>query len=377
EKNSYLGYAAGQFNVSGSNNTILGYEAGKSLLNNSYSNSTLIGYNAGYNLRTNGNNNVLLGFQAGNSLTSGASNIIIGYDEDSPTATTSNHLNIGGAIYGDLSSGEIYIGNGTNISTITPTGFHGGNIYADGMIYGGYTGSGDAFQIGDDLKLTDINIANTVGFYGLQDSTIGSIKLGSAGTTISGYNNNIGIGTTSPGQKLTVAGTIESTSGGIKFPDGKIQVTSGKIINVYFAITPATRQTINSTTPQIITGLSITLTPVSANSKFMILAIVNGNLNHVASVLIYKEGTKLLSHEGNTNEFGAQATKYTIDAVSTSYMSQLVVNYVDSPATTSSITYDVRMTSGWSGTSYTSYANDRGSNDMRTPSTFMIMEIAE
>ncbi|MFC1540553.1 beta strand repeat-containing protein [Candidatus Margulisiibacteriota bacterium] len=37
---------------------------------------------------------------------------------------------------------------------------------------------------------------------------------------------NVGIGTTSPGQKLTVAGTIESTTGGIKFPDGTIQTTS-------------------------------------------------------------------------------------------------------------------------------------------------------
>jgi len=39
------------------------------------------------------------------------------------------------------------------------------------------------------------------------------------------YNNNsgnVGVGTTSPGQKLSVAGTIESTSGGIKFPDGNI-----------------------------------------------------------------------------------------------------------------------------------------------------------
>ncbi|MBK9321535.1 MAG: hypothetical protein IPM97_01015 [Bdellovibrionaceae bacterium] len=32
-------------------------------------------------------------------------------------------------------------------------------------------------------------------------------------------SNNVGIGTTTPGQKLTVAGTIESTSGGIKLPD--------------------------------------------------------------------------------------------------------------------------------------------------------------
>jgi hypothetical protein len=36
---------------------------------------------------------------------------------------------------------------------------------------------------------------------------------------------NVGIGTTSPGQKLTVAGTIETTSGGVKYPDGTTQTT--------------------------------------------------------------------------------------------------------------------------------------------------------
>ncbi|MBI3335258.1 MAG: hypothetical protein HY001_02055 [Candidatus Portnoybacteria bacterium] len=34
---------------------------------------------------------------------------------------------------------------------------------------------------------------------------------------------NVGIGTATPGSKLTVAGTIESTSGGVKFPDGTTQ----------------------------------------------------------------------------------------------------------------------------------------------------------
>lgn len=36
---------------------------------------------------------------------------------------------------------------------------------------------------------------------------------------------NVGIGTITPGQKLTVAGIIQSTSGGIMFPDGTVQTT--------------------------------------------------------------------------------------------------------------------------------------------------------
>ncbi|MEI7724834.1 MAG: DUF1566 domain-containing protein [Bacteroidota bacterium] len=42
------------------------------------------------------------------------------------------------------------------------------------------------------------------------------------------YNdgNNIGIGTVAPGQKLTVAGTIQTTSGGVMFPDGTTQTTA-------------------------------------------------------------------------------------------------------------------------------------------------------
>ncbi|MCK5584237.1 MAG: hypothetical protein KAI33_10610, partial [Elusimicrobiales bacterium] len=241
--------------------------------------------------------------------------------------------------------------------------------------------------IGDSTPDYKLDVAGTMGIDGNLTMT------GSAANIILGSNylsgdggdegifvdasGNVGIGTTGPGQKLTVAGTIESTSGGIKFPDATTQVTSGKVINTYFVMTAATRQTIASTTPQIITGLSVTLTPVSTNSKFMILAVVNGNLNYVSSVLIYQGGTKLLSHTGNTNEAGAQATRYTSDGNNGGYISQMIINYVDSPATTSSITYDVRMTSGWSGTSYTSYANDRADNDMRTPSTLMIMEIAE
>jgi hypothetical protein len=57
------------------------------------------------------------------------------------------------------------------------------------------------------------------GVAGLLDkwlTTSGDIRL-----VLSG--GNVGMGTASPGQKLTVAGTVESTTGSYKFPDGSTQ----------------------------------------------------------------------------------------------------------------------------------------------------------
>jgi hypothetical protein len=41
-------------------------------------------------------------------------------------------------------------------------------------------------------------------------------------------NGNVGVGTATPASKLTVAGVIESTTGGIKFPDGTVQMTTSQ-----------------------------------------------------------------------------------------------------------------------------------------------------
>jgi hypothetical protein len=62
-------------------------------------------------------------------------------------------------------------------------------------------------DIGDDVYLTDIDLANTLGIYGIQDITRSRLKLGSTGGIISGYNNNIGINRALPAYRLDVNGT--------------------------------------------------------------------------------------------------------------------------------------------------------------------------
>lgn len=65
------------------------------------------------------------------------------------------------------------------------------------------------------------------GIVGTGTYTIGRGSGALAYINILGGDGKVGIGTASPGQKLTVAGTIESTSGGFKFPDGSVQITAG------------------------------------------------------------------------------------------------------------------------------------------------------
>jgi len=54
----------------------------------------------------------------------------------------------------------------------------------------------------------------------------GVVPAGSTNVFTATPGGNVGIGDTTPGEKLTVAGRLESTSGGFVFPDGTIQTTA-------------------------------------------------------------------------------------------------------------------------------------------------------
>ena len=102
-------------------------------------------------------------------------------------------------VYWDAGNSRLAVGNSSPSYKVDVTG----DIRATGAIYANANGA-MYFQGGDDVALHDINVANTLGVYGQQDSTVGSIKLGSGGGVISGKSDNIGIGTTNPYTRLHV-----------------------------------------------------------------------------------------------------------------------------------------------------------------------------
>ena len=106
--NTYVGYQSGYYNVYGHRNSVFGHEAAIGSTDGDMGDNSVFGYQAGKSLSS-GDYNVLMGSLAGDGLTSGGGNIIIGYNQDAPSATTSNHINIGGVYYGDTSAGTAQI----------------------------------------------------------------------------------------------------------------------------------------------------------------------------------------------------------------------------------------------------------------------------
>ena len=68
--------------------------------------------------------------------------------------------------------------------------------------------------------------SQSTGIFSPSSNNISIAAQGTSALNITGSNGNVGIGTTTPSQRLSVAGTIQSTSGGIMFPDGTTQATA-------------------------------------------------------------------------------------------------------------------------------------------------------
>ena len=99
------------------------------------------------------------------------------------------------------------------------------NITENGMM----KDDGDLHIQMDDTAYRFVATPNTGGQQAGGGMTIDTVILTTNYNTIinAGNSGKVGIGTLSPAEKLTVQGTIQSTLGGFKFPDGSLQTTAG------------------------------------------------------------------------------------------------------------------------------------------------------
>lgn len=199
DENTYIGFEAGTAGTTAENNTFVGFRAGE---DNTASNNVFVGFWAGVN-NTTATGNTFLGYRAGRFNTDGAGNTIVGHDagENITTGDANTFVGNGAGSSLDNSAGNnnnVAIGNGSlsdgnggcsQGTSLTLLGF-GTNAC------NGTTGLTNAGAIGANAKVEASNAL-----------VLGSIS----GTNGASANANVGIGTTTPAQRLHVQGTARIT----------------------------------------------------------------------------------------------------------------------------------------------------------------------
>jgi len=135
-------------------------------------------------------------------------------------------------------------------------------------------------------------------------------------------DGNVPIGTTGTGSKLAVGGVIESTTGGVKFPDGSVQTVAG-ITQVVTSAPLSGNGTAAS--PLTISGSLVTADPDSSRQPFN--KRILSNVGDTGAVLATVPAGKILIVEFITGYTGVPDTvnntslSLTIDGSLTAYIS--------------------------------------------------------
>ncbi len=171
-------------------------------------------------------------------------------------------------------------------------------------------------------------------------------------------------------QNATFAGTLTAT--------GKLASSSmptGSVLQVVNTIKTNTFTTSSASLVDV-TGLSVSITPTSTSSKILVLVNVRGtssngtaNAGDAGIVLVRNSTNIAVSTGGSSYNWMGQTSGRNIG--STAVQASASVAFLDSPATTSSITYKIQgSTAG--GTLFINRDEDGGNGSV---STITVMEI--
>jgi hypothetical protein len=148
---------------------------------------------------------------------------------------------------------------------------------------------------------------------------------------------------------------------------------SGSVLQVE-SVSHNTEYDITSTSGQDI-GLSITITPTSATSEFLLTGSIgiNGASGNYFGIKLFRDSTEIGGGSGKTYNGYKIWYPNSSSSLDNRTVSSLGINFLDDPDTASSITYKVQaFVSG--GTGGINHRNS--SDDTNITSQFTLMEIA-
>lgn len=154
------------------------------------------------------------------------------------------------------------------------------------------------------------------------------------------------------------SGTVASA----RFPAGTILQTATSTLTT----TPST-----TSSSFVATGLTVTLTPRSSTSKFLLMASVNtGNSGTAWNYFAFARGTTPIGLGASGTLINTGGQFYVTD---NGRMDTVTLHYLDSPATGSAVTYNVYFATYGN----TAYLNRRGADNVfRGSSSLTVMEVA-
>ena len=190
-------------------------------------------------------------------------------------------VNIGsGQVYKDV-SGNVGIGTATPGYKLDVNGIANASNWQIG---------GNATGAAGSVGFLNSN-GPTVQFYGSTSAGAGVMTFVTAGSERARIDasGNVGIGTGSPSSKLTVAGTIQSTTGGVKFPDGTTQTTAATGGGVT-SLTAGNGITVSASTGAVTVNQDIYTGSSATNTSYPIGTVIaidysGGSLPNIAATV--------------------------------------------------------------------------------------------
>ena len=161
--------------------------------------------------------------------------------------------------------------------------------------------------------------------------------------------------------------------------DGLPSGSSGGIIQVKMG-TFTDRFTTNSAT-MVDTGLSVSITPTRADSKILVNvslgSFANGTGLKRAFMNIVRDSTNVIVGDADTGHEVTAAVNTRASGYASGTQIPLSFMVLDSPATTSSVTYKVQASIGAdAGNVYLNYAESNDQYSGNTASTIVVMEVS-